>query len=186
MFLEKYQTDMGSVTIRLVNAFTRLPPSRYFSVRSMLEKYLSCIAQSPIPGTHSSRLLSHSPLTLFSNTTMSASAGILATLKQIKLYFKDNMVYNFRDKQPIRISAHHPGADSVVYKEDGETFCQVDGISKTKGQCPMDCLITWKNRGKQRLDDRLRFWSPKAPVYDHTCPHPEFPHLISGRQAGRD
>ena len=57
MFFEKYQTDMGRDACR---PFTRLLPSRYFPVRSMLEKYLNCMSHSPVPRTPNS-CFSHSP-----------------------------------------------------------------------------------------------------------------------------
>ena len=63
MIPEKYQTDLAAVMF--TNPFNRLPPLRYLFARPKLEKYLSCMSQSPVPGTPSSRLLSlssHSPL----------------------------------------------------------------------------------------------------------------------------
>ena len=114
---------------------------------------------------------------------MSASA-LLGAPETVKLYFKleEGKVYNCKDKKEtgitfiFRIGVNY---DSSTFKDATEEFCLLLGLRKIKGN-----TTQWNGNAKKiPVDDQLRRWNPK--VYDCTCLHPEFPHLISSLQEGR-
>ena len=126
MFFEKYQTDVCRAGGCHVYPFTRLPPLRYFSVsRSMPQNYLiSCMSQSPVPGTPSSRLPSLSSHSL-SNTTTHTSTAIMEFTSKHKPKLSHNIFYH-GDKQFAKVQ---PKDGRYSYTDIDGKFCSVKLLS---------------------------------------------------------
>ena len=135
----------------------------------MLEKYLSCMSQPPVPGIPTS-------LTLGSNTTM----DILATIKE----FKAGNPW-FYEKHPEENQFNLINIDSTlpqfkVTETSGTIFCKDDydtSFAKVFLN-KRDPAIWWKGQYgslTQKLCDVLRFSTDE---YDPIFLYPVFPHLI--------
>ena len=98
---------------------------------------------------------------------------------QLCLKLQDKRLYDFQgQKTSITFTLlTWKGHDQVVYMDAKEEFCRVIGLWNSE-----HTFFKWPGEEKPSiLVDCLRRWDSE--VYDCTCLHPGFPHLISGWQA---